>query len=313
MGRRSRKGNPISGWVILDKPLGMTSTQALGAVKRILKPQKAGHAGTLDPLATGILPIALGEATKTVSHVQDRGKIYRFSVKWGEARETDDSEGEIIASSDIRPDAEAIRAILPAFTGEIEQVPPKYSAIKIGGERAYDLARAGEEVEIPVRTVRIDTLELIAHHGDTTEFETHCGKGTYVRALGRDMALKLGTFGYISALRRLAVGSFNEKCAISLDELSEIAHSAPPEEYLLSVKTALDDIPALAMTREEANRLTHGQTLAMLSRQDKERLIAAGIEPGEYSGTALALENDKPIALVMFEGAEVKPVRVLNL
>ena len=207
---RRRKGNPVNGWIILDKPQGMTSTQAVSKVRRLLEAQKAGHAGTLDPLATGILPIALGEATKTVPHIVDAAKVYRFAVTWGQERNTDDAEGEVVATAETRPDRQEIEALLPRFTGRIRQKPPAFSAIKLEGERAYDLARAGEDVDIPEREVEIYHLRLLADEPgsspDRSWFEVECGKGTYVRALARDMGRALGCYGYISALRRTRVG-----------------------------------------------------------------------------------------------------------
>jgi tRNA pseudouridine55 synthase len=231
-----REKRDVSGWVVLDKPIGMTSTQAVGKVRWLYAARKAGHAGTLDPLATGILPIALGEATKTVPHVQDGTKTYRFAVTWGIATETADAEGGIVATSEVRPTEAAVRAMLPAFVGTIVQTPPTYSAIKIGGERAYDLARAGEAVALAPREVRIDALTLVAHTPDVSTFEVTCGKGTYVRALAVDLALALGTVGHVSMLRRTAVGPFREADATTLDAIE----AAPdPRSLLRPVSAAL--------------------------------------------------------------------------
>ncbi len=206
MGKK-KKGNPVNGWVILDKPQGITSTQAVATVRRIFDAQKAGHAGTLDPMATGVLAIALGEATKTVPFVQDAHKVYRFTAAWGEARDTDDAEGQVTATSDVRPTRDAILALLPRFTGPLTQVPPAYSAIKVDGARAYDLAREGEVVELAARTVQVDQARLLAMPDpDHAEFEILCGKGTYVRSWVRDIALALGTLGHVSALRRVSIG-----------------------------------------------------------------------------------------------------------
>ncbi|HVI88030.1 MAG TPA: tRNA pseudouridine(55) synthase TruB, partial [Dongiaceae bacterium] len=253
---RRKRGEKVDGWLILDKPLGLTSTQAVGAVRRIFDAQKAGHGGTLDPLATGILPIALGEATKTVPYVMDGAKSYRFTLKFGQQRSTDDAEGEVTARSDIRPEDAAIRAALPGFTGFIQQVPPAFSAIKIGGERAYDLARDGEVVELAPREVRVDAISLTERPSrDEAVFEVRCGKGTYMRSLARDIAQHLGSVGHVSALRRLSVGGFTEKQAISLENLKALGHSPAAFEHLLPVETALDDIPALALTNTEASRL----------------------------------------------------------
>jgi tRNA pseudouridine55 synthase len=308
---RNKKGAVINGWLNIDKPKGITSTQAIGRVRRILGAQKIGHAGTLDPLATGILPIALGEATKTIPFAQDREKVYRFTVTWGQARNTDDSEGEVTQTSEKRPTAAEITALLPRFTGDIEQTPPQFSAIKIDGERAYDLARAGEAVEIKSRMVSIYDLQLLETTRDTATFETECGKGTYVRALARDMGLILGCFGHISALRRLAVGPFSEKSAIPLDALAEIVQSPTPDRYLLPVETVLDDIPALALTDDEIGRIRQGQTLKLLSRQDIDRLDVAGID--EATELVLAIGDNKPLALLEKDGALLHPVRVFNL
>lgn len=304
---RKRKGDKIDGWICLDKPEGMTSTQALGKVRWLLKAQKAGHGGTLDPLATGILPIALGEATKTIPFCQDHIKTYSFTIRWGEERSTDDAEGEVTATSNHRPDEPAIRAILPRFTGDIEQVPPRFSAIKIDGQRAYDLARDGEEIELESRWVYIEAIDLIEVSADYARFRCVCGKGTYMRSLARDMARALGTAGHIADLRREAVGPFTLDNAISLEKLEEIGHSA-----LLPVETVLDDIPALALNEREAARLKNGQGLSFIARPDLERLHRAGVDL-DHETTALALYNGKPVALVSVEGPEIRPVRVLNL
>ncbi|TAL31836.1 MAG: tRNA pseudouridine(55) synthase TruB [Alphaproteobacteria bacterium] len=308
---RNKKGIPIHGWLNLDKPLGMTSTQALGRVRRILNAQKLGHAGTLDPLATGILPIALGEATKTIQYAQDRDKVYRFTVKWGEARNTDDCEGTVIATSDKRPTEADIRALLPRFTGNIDQVPPQFSAIKLDGERAYDLARAGEKLDIQPRRVTVYGFKLLNSTPNEAEFELECGKGTYVRSIARDMGQILGCYGHVSALRRLAVGNFTENTSISLDEFEKLVQSAAPDQVLLPVETVLDDIPALAMTAEEVGRIRQGQTLKFLSRQDVDRLSATGID--ERTILVLAMGDNKPLALLEKDGIALYPVKVFNL
>jgi len=310
---RKRKGQPIHGWLVLDKPEGMTSTQALGKVRRILNAEKAGHGGTLDPIATGVLPIAFGEATKTVSYAMDGAKTYRFTVRWGERTTTDDREGQVIDRSDVRPDAEAIRNALVPFLGEIWQVPPQFCALKVDGERAYDIAREGDAVDLAARLVRIDRFELVSMpDADHAEFEVDCGKGTYVRSLARDIAESLGTVGHVVTLRRLRVGRFTLEKAISLDELAAMEHGAAVERLLLPIETALDDIPALALTEAEAHRLKHGQAVALLTRQDLERLKAIRGSAGG-DGTVIALFSGKPVALARVEGAEVRPVRVLNL
>jgi tRNA pseudouridine55 synthase len=297
-----RPKNKVDGWVVLDKPLGMGSTQAVGKVRWLFAAEKAGHGGTLDPLATGILPIALGEATKTVPFIMDGRKEYRFTLRFGEARATDDGEGEITATSDVRPTDEAIRAALGRFIGDIEQMPPAFSALKIGGQRAYDLARAGETVELKARTVTIDRLELMARpDADHADFVVGCGKGTYIRSLGRDLARALGTVGHLSALRRSAVGPFREEAAISLSKLEALGHIPPLLGALAPVATALDDIPALALTEAQADRLRHGQPV----------LLTRDAPP---SGTLVRAETgSKLVALVRSDGVALQPVRVFNL
>ncbi len=312
MGRRNKKGDPVHGWINLDKPLGMTSTQAVGKVRRLLNAQKVGHAGTLDPLASGILPIALGEATKTIPFVQDDIKTYEFTVIWGEQRDTDDAEGDVIDTSDTRPSECEIKEILPSFTGEIEQTPPRFSAIKINGQRAYDLARDGKDVEIKSRHVYIAELALLSTEQDKAHFVMTCGKGTYVRSLGRDMALKLGTVGYIGALRRIKVGCFTQDNAISLDNLEKMDYVSARNEALLPLQTVLDDIPALALTEEETSKLRHGQSLGFTSRPDFTRLQNVGLGTKECQ-TALVCFQNEPVALVDQVRAEIKPVRVFNL
>ena len=297
-----RPKNKVDGWVVLDKPLGMGSTQAVGKVRWLFAAEKAGHGGTLDPLATGVLPIALGEATKTVPFIMDGHKEYRFTLRFGEARATDDGEGDVTATSDVRPIDEAIRTALGRFIGDIEQMPPAFSALKIGGQRAYDLARAGEPVELKPRTVTIDRLELLARpDADHADFVVGCGKGTYIRSLGRDLARVLGTVGHLSALRRTAVGPFREEAAISLPKLEALGHIPPLLGALVPVATALDDIPALALTGTQADRLRHGQPV----------LLTRDAPP---SGTLVRAETgSKLVALVRSDGAALQPVRVFNL
>ena len=297
-----RPKNKVDGWVVLDKPLGMGSTQAVGKVRWLFAAEKAGHGGTLDPLATGILPIALGEATKTVPFIMDGRKEYRFTLRFGEARSTDDGEGEVTATSDARPADEAIRAALPGFMGSIQQMPPIFSALKIDGKRAYDLARAGETVELKLRTVTIDRLELLARpDADHADFVVGCGKGTYIRSLGRDLARVLGTVGHLSALRRTAVGPFREEAAISLPKLEALGHIPPLLGALAPVATALDDIPALALTETQANQLRHGQPV----------ILTRDAPP---SGALVRAETgSKLVALVRSDGAALQPVRVFNL
>ena len=297
-----RKGDIINGWIALDKPAGLTSTQAIGKIRRILNPAKIGHGGTLDPLATGILPIAMGEATKTIPFIVDHIKTYTFTVHWGEQRSTDDLEGGVIAISPNRPSADEIRAVLPNFTGDILQTPPQFSAIKIDGERAYDIARGGEEVDLKPRPVFIESLDLVSAEPDQASFRCVCGKGTYIRSLGRDMALALGTVGYIGALRREKVGPMDQNMAISLEMLEQTGHSA-----VLPVETVLDGIPALKLNSQEAARLKQGQKLSFIARPDVERLRKLG------EGDALAVYDGKAVALVTIEGVEVFPVRIFNL
>lgn len=313
MGRGRKSGLKLNGWIILDKPLEMTSTSAVNKVRYLLNANKAGHGGTLDPLATGILPIALGEATKTINHIQDGQKTYHFTVTWGQATDTDDAEGDVIETHDHRPVEKDIIAILPNFTGLIEQVPPKFSAIKINGERAYDLARAGKPVEMKSRSAMIYDIQLIKHDNDTATFEVLCGKGTYMRSLARDIALKLGTVGHVTYLRRLKVGVFDENMSISLDDLEKRVQDAPADTILHPVETALDDIPDLALTPAEAARLRNGQAIQFISRADIARLHKAGIETPANDCTALAKSDDTPIAVVAVMGVEIRPVRVLNL
>ncbi len=308
MGRR-RSGRPINGWLNVDKPVGLSSAACVNAVRRITGAAKLGHAGTLDPQASGILPIALGEATKTMPFVTDAAKRYVFEIVWGERRSTDDVEGDIVETSDVRPDGAAIEAMLPRFVGAIDQVPPAFSAIKIDGKRAYAMARAGEAVVMVPRTVRIDEfcLEAVMDR-DRARFAVACGKGTYIRALARDLAAALGTCGHLGALRRTAVGCFTEATAISLEKLTELGHSAAAQPPLLPVETVLDDIPALALTDTEAERLRSGQAVPILRPQDRERLAAVGDD-----GIVLAVEATTPVALARVDGIQIRPVRVLNL
>ncbi len=312
---KKNKGNDINGWLSIDKPAGMTSTQVIGAVRRVLHPKKIGHAGTLDPLATGALPIALGEATKTVSWTQDYLKTYLFDVRFGEFRATDDAEGEIIGTSETRPSLAEITAALPAFIGDVEQLPPRFSAIKIAGQRAYDLARAGEDVDLKPREVYIESLEVVAYYeGDILTLRCVCGKGTYVRSIARDLALKLNSAGYVSALRRENVGPFDKENMISLEFLEEMSNKDALADILLPIETALDDIPALDLRGEEAARLKSGQKLSFVSRIDFDRLLHSGLrcEKGETE-TAVAFVNGRLVALVDVSGAIVKPDRVFNI
>lgn len=320
MGRR-KKGDPVHGWINLDKPYDMTSSQAVNAVRRHLNAQKAGHAGTLDPLASGILPIALGEATKTVPYVQDSQKVYVFTVKWGEATSTDDTEGEVIATSDVRPEGEAIKQALKQFEGDIEQIPPQFSAVKVEGERAYDLARAGEAMELAARLVHVYKASLLdTPDPDHAIFEIVSGTGFYVRALARDIGKALGTEAHVTELRRAAVGPFLQQEAVSLEEFLAAGHDGAMEQFLLPVETALDGIPALALTAEEACHMKNGQAVALLRRQDRARLEefrtrmeADPTADPDLADTAVAMFQGQPLAICLVDGVNLQPIRVLNL
>jgi tRNA pseudouridine55 synthase len=299
----------VHGWFIIDKPTGMTSTAVVNEVRRLANAAKAGHGGTLDPLATGVLPVALGEATKTMRYIVDSTKSYQFTLRWGVATDSDDSDGAVVGTADGRPAAEAVRAVLPRFTGAIEQVPPRYSAIKVAGQRAYDRARDGEDFELEARTVQIKEIALAGMpDADHAVFDVSCGPGAYMRGLGRDIALALGTVGHITALRRTRVGPFREENAISLDELRSFGDSAAVLQHMLPVETALDDIPALALTDGEARRLRNGQAVPLLRKMDLQRI--AGLNDGD---TVLALGKGKLVALTRYTAGEVHPLRVLNL
>ena len=302
-----KRGNPVHGWVILDKPLRLTSTQAVGKVRWLFNAQKAGHGGTLDPLATGLLPIALGEATKTVNYAMDGRKVYRFTARWGEERSTDDMEGEVTAQSDKRPTGAEIEAILPRFTGEILQAPPAFSAIKVVGERAYDLARAGEAVNLAPRPVQIEELWLIdMPDQDHATFEVSCGKGTYIRSLARDMGRLLGCLAHVSMLRRVSVGPFTEAHMISLEKLEELRHKAPGgnamEGALLPIETVLDGIPALAVDEEQAQRLRQGQSV-----------LLRGANAPIAEDAVLVTLGGKPVGIAAIEQGSLKPKRLFNL
>jgi tRNA pseudouridine55 synthase len=314
---RRKKGDDVSGWVVLDKPDDMTSTHAVSAVRRIFNAQKAGHAGTLDPLASGILPIALGEATKTVPWLVEARKTYVFTVKWGVSTDTQDREGEEVARSDIRPTADAIRAALPAFVGDIQQVPPQFSAVKVDGERAYDLARAGEAVELESRQVIVYEAELVGTEGeDLATFRFRSGKGFYIRALVRDLAAKLGAEGHVWRLRRTAVGPFTEAESVTLDDLQLLGQKGAASERLKPVETALDDIPALAINGEDAFKLRQGRPIVLLPHvvetlkpQFRDRLIG-GVDA---SRAAIALFEGKAVALGDVRAGRFEPSRVFNI
>lgn len=289
----------MDGWIILDKPSGITSAHAVAKVKRLLKPSKIGHAGTLDPLASGILPLALGEATKTVGYMMDTAKAYAFTVTWGQERDTDDIEGQVTAESPSRPSREAIEGILGAFTGDIQQAPPSYSAIKVDGKRAYDMAREGQEVALKSRQVTVYSLEMVEYSPEKTAFVCHCGKGTYVRSLARDMGRALGCLGHISVLRRLKVGNFMENHAISLEVLSEMMHKGDLS-FLRPVESALDDILAWDINPDQAIRLRHGQTIPKPDGTPDDTVL-------------LARCDGKAVAMCSVLQGSVKPVRVFNI
>ncbi|MEO0496255.1 MAG: tRNA pseudouridine(55) synthase TruB [Pseudomonadota bacterium] len=264
---RRKKGRAVSGWLVLDKPYRLGSTQAVGKVKWLYQARKAGHAGTLDPLASGLLPIALGEATKTVNYVMDGTKTYRFTIAWGERRSTDDLEGEVVASSDMRPNRADVEALLPDFTGTISQVPPAFSAIKVDGERAYDLARDGEEVVLQARDVNIGRLDIVGWETDACTLEADCSKGTYVRAIARDMGERLGCHGHVSALRRTAVGGFTEEDMVPLEELVELEGDLDAlDEQLLSTIDALDALPEITVSEGDAARIRSGNPVLLRGR-----------------------------------------------
>lgn len=314
MGRK-KKGNPVHGWVIVDKPEGVTSTQVVGIVKRVFEAQKAGHAGTLDPMATGVLAIALGEATKTVPYAMDAEKTYRFTAEWGTGTDSDDAEGKVITTSDVRPAREAIEAAIPALTGEISQIPPIYSAIKVQGERAYDLAREGETVELQPRIIQIHEARLVEiPDPDHAIFEMHCGKGAYVRAWVRDLARALGTVGHVSQLRRTRIGGFSAENAIALETLKGFMHSPAAFEHLRPLSTALDGIPALAVTGQDAVRLKSGNPILVRPAQFARLVEEAGDEDDDLQGLTVYLSaaTGEPIALAELAEGELRPFRVFN-
>ena len=303
-----RKKRDVNGWLVLDKPVGMTSTHAVSVVKRLLQAKRAGHAGTLDPLASGLLPIALGEATKTVPFVMDGRKIYRFTVRWGEERDTDDAEGRATETSVERPTPEAVRALIPRFSGLIEQVPPRFSAVKIGGERAYDLARDGAVVELAPRPIEIHHLELVeTPDPDHGVLAAECGKGTYVRALARDMGRALGCFGHVVALRRTAVGPFTEQIATSLEALQRMTQPGAEVDIvagsaILPVDAGLAALPALRVSTADAGRLARGQ--AVLLRGRDAPVMEGWVSVSAHGGL---------VALAQVEKGELRPRRIFNL
>jgi len=302
-----RKGSQINGWLILDKPHGMSSNRVLTIAKKSFDARKAGHSGTLDPLATGLLPIAFGEATKTVPYVFDGVKSYQFTIRWGIETNTHDVEGTIEKESAERPTPDAIQAALSDFIGDIEQVPPRFSAIKINGERAYAKARDGEEFELEPRIVTVHELKIIdIPDQDHCTLEASCGKGTYVRAIARDLGRKLGCFGHILHLRRTRVGHFSIDTSISLDKIEELGHSAAGREalmdLLLPIEAALDDIPAITVEMADAARLKRGQSV-----------ILRGRDAPIITGSVYAMSRGTLVALGNVQQGELKPVRVFNL
>ena len=309
MGRR-KKGDIVNGWVCLDKPFELGSTDAVSKVRRLFNAQKAGHAGTLDPLASGILPIALGEATKTVPFMMEAQKVYRFTIHWGISTASVDREGEIIARSDVRPSVEAVRAALPSFVGEIDQIPPQFSAIKVDGQRAYDLARDGVDFELASRKVTIHEAEVTdAPDADHVELTIRTGKGVYVRSLARDLAVMLGAEGHVSALRRERVGPFSTENAVTLDFLTDLVHRDAAFEGLLPVATALDDIPELAITDQDAFSLRQGRPIVLLPRQVET--LKSRLRDG--SRTVSAFQGQTLVALGQLRAGRLEPDRVFNL
>ena len=299
---RKRKGNPVHGWVVLDKPYGLGSTSAVGKVRWLHTAQKAGHAGTLDPLATGILPIALGDATKTVPFLVDAKKAYKFTLTFGENTDTWDTEGEVTETSDVRPSESDILDALPQFIGDIEQIPPRYSAIKVDGKRSYDLARSGEVVELKSRQVTVDSFDLLEFDGQAATFDVGCGKGTYIRSLARDLAAVLGTCGHVTMLRRTRVGPFTLAQSFTLDAIEKLCHMGGVSEALRPVETALDDIPVLAITELEATELKHGRAIVLNSSLNTEN-----------SEWILAMEGNKAVALCNTSEGQLRPKKVFNL
>jgi tRNA pseudouridine55 synthase len=305
---RRKHGRPLNGWLVVDKPPGMTSTDVVNRVRRGFDAQKAGHGGTLDPLATGVLPVAFGHATKTVPYVMDGTKLYRFTLRLGDARDTDDADGQTVAMSDARPTDAQIAAALPAFVGDIMQVPPAYSAIKVAGERAYDMAREGRAPVLEPRPARVDRFALVERtDADTAVFEVQSGKGVYMRSLARDLAQACGTLGHVAALRRLRVGPFTEAQAISLDKCVASADNAPASpNLLLPVATALADIPALALTEAEVFGLSNGQAINLVDLMGR---IPQTADPN--GGLARAMAGTRVIGLCRLSDGWLKPERLL--
>ena len=303
------KYQSVNGWVNLNKPRALSSFQAVSRVRRAFSASKAGHAGTLDPLATGVLPIALGEATKTTIYAMDGIKTYHFGICWGEGRTTDDREGSITAISENRPSKSNICTATKAFEGIIEQIPPQFSAIKVDGRRAYELARKNQNVQLKARNVKIQDFKLIDLEGpDHATFSVTCGKGTYVRSLARDLAHSLGTFGYGDWLRRIAVGPFTENNAISLDKIESLGHIAADSDFLQPIESVLADIPALTLTVQEAQQLKHGQPISIMPVVSRSQLKDINM-----GSTVCAMSEGRLVALARVKDGHVCPVRVINV
>ncbi len=314
MNKNKSLGFDNNGWIILDKPREMTSRQAVTAIQKILDADKAGHAGTLDPLATGVLPIALGEATKAIQYVQADTKRYRLRIKWGTEYNTDDPEGEVVNTSDHRPSEDDIRQALDKYIGQIEQVPPQFSAIKVKGKRAYKLARRGKKLDLDPRFVHIHSIQPRKFDTNWAELEVTCGKGTYMRALARDLGRDLNTCAHAANIRRLGVGPFDEGRAVTLNQLE---NSSPDkrDNFIHPVIAPLDDIPALVVTDNEAWKISHGQHVQLLTRQDKDRLVDAGFMPAnDRVEKGMAINSDNQIvAFIQVQGGKISPDRVLHL
>lgn len=309
---RKKKGKRINGWLCLYKETGMTSVQAMAKARGLFDAQKAGHGGTLDPFATGILPIAFGEATKTVDYVMDHIKQYQFIIKWGSETDSCDCDGDVIATSDHRPSAQEIKQILPDFTGNIQQIPPQHSAIKINGKRAYELARNNIAVEMPMRDVHIYSLTLDNIIDENhCEFTAVCGKGTYIRALARDIAHKLGTYGYLQALERTILGPFDINDAFSLEELEKMSHKEELYHSLLPIDFVLDGILAISLEQQQAAILRNGQRLNLISRYDREKISDDIINAD--NPIILAKTDDEPIGFCRFHKFKLYPVKIFNL
>lgn len=308
-----RKGEPVHGWLVLNKPSGITSTKALAIARRLLNAAKAGHAGTLDPLADGVLPLALGEATKTVPYLVDARKSYRFTVRWGQETTTDDREGPVVRESALRPEAAQILAQIPGFIGRVLQVPPAFSAILVDGQRAYDLARGGEAVALDARETDIFRLEVVSRPDrDHSVFSMTCGKGTYVRAFVRDIGRALGCFAHVATLTRTRVGPFGLQDAITLEKLEESGRDGSTMRGLRPLATVLDDIPALAVTDQEASQLRLGRGILARGRLFISEGVADDSGVKELPPVYCRTRSGDPVAIAVFETGEVKPIRVFN-